>query len=67
METKLDKSRKTFHFTSPIQIKGDWMLGLTSLEVYKSIFDVTEEINKFELYIFPDERSGGVSYEMIRR
>ena len=26
------------------------MIGLTSLEVYNSIFNITEENNKFELY-----------------
>ena len=26
------------------------MLGLTSLEEYNSIFNITEEINKFEVY-----------------
>ena len=44
------KPRETFHFNQPIHIKGDWMLGLTDLEVYKSIFLITKENNKFELY-----------------
>ena len=26
------------------------MIGLTSLEIYNSIFNITEKINKFELY-----------------
>ena len=42
------------------------MLGLTSLEVYNSIFKITEEDNKFKLYKFPDEKTGGVSYEKVR-
>ena len=60
------KQRKTFHFSQPIQIKSDWMLGLTSLEVYNSLFNITGEINKFKLYKFPDEKSVGVSYENVR-
>ena len=36
------------------------------LEVYNSIFNITEENNKFELYNFLDEKSGGVSYEKVR-
>ena len=43
------KPRETFHFKPPIQVEGDWMLGLTDLEVYNSIFNITEN-NKFELY-----------------
>ena len=47
IEFKKIKSRKTSHFTSPIN--GDWMLGLTSQEVYISFYNITEENNKFEL------------------
>ena len=65
LEFKMNKSRESFHFKPPIQIKGDWMLGLTDLEVYNSIFNITEENNKFELYKFPEEKAGGVTYEKV--
>ena len=66
LEFKMIKSRQTFHFKPPIQIQGDWMIGLTNLEVYNSIFNITEENNKFELYEIPDEKAGGVTYEKVR-
>ena len=66
LEFKMTKPRETFHFKTPIQIKGDWMVGLTGLEVYNSIYNITEENNKFELYKFPDEKAGGVTYEKVR-
>ena len=50
LEFKMNKSRETFHFSQPMQIQGDWMIGLTDLEVYNSIFNKTEENNKFEIY-----------------
>ena len=65
-EFKMNKSRESFHFRPPIQVEGDWMIGLTDLEVYNSIFNITEENNKFELYKFPDEKAGGVTYEKVR-
>ena len=37
------------------------MIGLTSLEVFNSIFNILEEKNKFELHKFPDEKAGGFS------
>ena len=37
-----------------------------SPEAYKSIFNTTEENNKFKLYKFPDEKSGGISNEKVR-
>ena len=33
LEFKMTKPREIFHFTPPVQIKGDWMIGLTDLEV----------------------------------
>ena len=44
------KSREIYHFNPPIHTEGDWMLGLKALEVYNSIFNITKENNKFELY-----------------
>ena len=50
LEFKMIKPKETFHFNPPIQVKEDWMLGLIDLEVYNSIFNITKENNKFELY-----------------
>ena len=55
LEFNMIKPRETFHFNPPIQINGDWMIGLTGLEVHNSIFNITEENNKFKLFKFPDE------------
>ena len=40
LEFKFTKPRETFHFQSPISIEGSWMIGLTSLELYNSIFTI---------------------------
>ena len=66
LEFKMIQPRETFHFKPPIQVEGDWMIGLTDLEVYNSIFNITDQNNKFELYKFPDEKSGGISYIKVR-
>ena len=66
LEFKMIKPRETFHFKPPIQVKGDWMIGLVDLEVYTSIYNITEENNKFELFKFPDEKAGGVTYEKVK-
>ena len=66
LEFKMIKPRETFHFKPPIQVKGDWMIGLTDLEVYNSIFNITEENNKFKVDKFPDEGIGGISYTKVR-
>ena len=66
LEFKMNKSKQTFHFKPPISNEESWMIGLTDLEVYNSIFNITEENNKFELYEFPDEKAGGITYEKVR-
>ena len=66
LEFKMIKPRETFLFKPPIQVKGDWMIGLVDLEIYNSIFNITEENNKIELYKFPDEKAGRVTYEKVR-
>ena len=66
LENKMVQSKQSFHFNPPLQTKGDWMIGLTDLEVYNSIYNITEQNYKFELYKFPDEKSGGVSNEKVR-
>ena len=65
LKFKLIKPRETFHFNPPILIEGSWMIGLTILEVYNSIFNITAENNKFELYKFTDSKIGGISYEKV--
>ena len=66
LEFKMIKLRETFHFKPPIPIEGSWMIGLTDLEVYNSVFNITEENNKFKLHNFPDEEAGGIFYTKVR-
>ena len=51
-EFKLTKSRETFHFNPSINLGLDsnWMIALITLQVYNSIFNITEQNNKFELF-----------------
>ena len=42
------------------------MIGITDLEVYNSIYNITEENDKIKFYKFPDEKSSGVSYINVR-
>ena len=58
LEFKITKPREIFHFKPPIQVKGDWMLGLVNLEVYNSIFNITKENNKFDIYRGEDDKFG---------
>ena len=50
LEFKMIKPKGTFHFNPPINVKGKWVIGLTGLEVHNSIFNITKDFKKFELY-----------------
>ena len=50
LEFEPTKARETFSFNPPISIERSWLIGLISLSVHNSIFNITEENNKFELY-----------------
>ena len=52
------KPREIFHFKPPMVIKGDWMIGLVNLEVYNSIFNITEKNKKFEFYRDTSDKFG---------
>ena len=66
LEFKMNKLKETFHFKTAIPIEGSWMIGLTDVEVYYSIFNITEENNKFEFYKFPEDKIGGITYTKVR-
>ena len=50
LDSKTSEPRETFHFNPSISIEGSWMIGLTSLEVYNSIFITGEKNSKFDLF-----------------
>ena len=46
LENKMNRSRHTFHFDSPLNSDhdGKWMIGLTNLVLYNSLFKLTFQI-----------------------
>ena len=52
LEFKFTKPRETYSFKPFINLGLDskWIVGLTSIEIYTCISNITEENNKFEHY-----------------
>ena len=65
-EFKMKKSSETILFNPPILIERSWMIRLTDLDVYNSLFNIPEENIKFEFHKFPDSKNGGISFEKVR-
>ena len=55
LEFKMTKQKESFSFDVPLQLNEKWMTGVTSLEVYNTVYDITEKNNKLQIlrkYIF---------------
>ena len=52
LEFKMIKPRETIHFNPPLSVEGDWMVGLVDLEVYNSIFNITQKITNSKFLNF---------------
>ena len=49
LEFKMNKQKESFSFDVPLELPEQWMMGVTSLEVYNTVYNITEKNNKFKL------------------
>ena len=49
LEFKMTKQTESFSFEVPLELPEQWMMGVTSLEVYNTVYSITEKNNKFEI------------------
>ena len=49
LEFKMNKQKEYFSFDIPLELPEQWMMGVTSLEVYNTVYNITEKNNKFKL------------------
>ena len=50
LEFKMSKQKESFSFDIPLDLPEQWMMGVTSLEVYNTIYNITEKNNKIKLF-----------------
>ena len=53
LEFKMIKQRQTFSFNPPINLfeEGSWLIGVSSFECTKSVFNITNENNSFSIIV----------------
>ena len=51
LEFKMTKQKESFSFDVPLQLNEKWMMGVTSLEVYNTVCNITEKNNKLEVLL----------------
>ena len=50
LEFKMNKQKESFSFDIPLELPEKWMMGVTSLEVYNTAYNITEKNNKIKLF-----------------
>ena len=51
LEFKMTKQKESFSLDVPLELREKWMIGVTSLEVYNTVDNITENNNKLEILV----------------
>ena len=51
LEFKMTKQKESFSFDVPLELPEKWMMGVTSLEVYNTVYNITEKNNKLQIIL----------------
>ena len=50
LEFKMNKQKESFSFDIPLELPEQWMMGVKSLEVFNTVYNITEKNNKLKLF-----------------
>ena len=51
LEFKMNKQKESFSFDIPLDLPEQWMMGVTSLEVYNTVYNITEKKKKLKILL----------------
>ena len=63
LEFKMNKQKESFSFDVPLELPEQWMMGVTSLEVYNSVYNITNKHNSFQIQL-TDEQLNGIDTKL---
>ena len=68
LEFKMNKQKESFSFDILLDLPEQWMMGVTSLEVYNTVYNITEKNNKLKILIRKDQLdSFGLDTEIVKK
>ena len=68
LEFKMNKRKESFSFDIPLELPEQWMMGVTSLEVYNTVYNITEKNNKLKILLRKDQLDIlGFDFELVKR
>ena len=47
----MTKQKESFSFDVPLELPEKWMMGVTSIEVYNTVYNITNSNNKLEIVL----------------
>ena len=62
LEIKMTEQKESFSFDVPLQLNEKWMMGVTSLEVYNTVYTITEKNNKLQI-LLKDEQHDALEFD----
>ena len=68
LEFKMNKQKESFSFDIPLELPEKWMMGVTSLEVYNTVYNITEKNNKLKKLLRKDQLDSlGFHTELVKK
>ena len=58
LEFEKNKQKEAFSFDIPLEMPEKWLMGVTSLEVYNSVYNITNKNNSFQIQLTDEQLSG---------
>ena len=55
LEFKMNKQKELFSFDVSLELPEQWMMGVTSLEVYTTVYNITEKNTKLKILLRDDQ------------
>ena len=66
LEFKMNKQKESFSFDIPLELPEKWMMGVTSLEVYNTVYNITEKNNKLKILLKDEQlKSLNVDIQLV--
>ena len=62
LEFEMNKQKESFSFDVPLILNEKWMMGVTSLEVYNTVYNITEKNNKLQI-ILNDRQLDAIEFD----
>ena len=67
LEFKMTEEKESFSFDVPLELNEQWMIGVTSLEVYNTVYNITNSNNKRKMLLIDEQLTEHeVDFELVR-